>query len=237
MPAKFFSKQKLLRSLAGFLLNQGQNSVLANAGHFISKPFSTLSSSIRPFHTLDLRAALSLFGSLPPSVQLPSAVGLAESTHRSSSILLQRNTMSTCSSLSGCAELGARQLESLNWKSGQMLNPVTSSIDLSYGSISADYCRRARGSLKSKEPWGNNMVYKCFCSNSMGTNSKSNLFMELWARDFHTSRSALYAAGAAPGVSLDGVPREEQLGSSAASDQYVFKLILLLSVSYKNRYY
>ena len=218
MPPKYFSKQKLLRSLAGFLLNQGQNSVLADAGHFISKPFSTLSSSICPFHTLDLRAALSLFGSLPHSISLPSAVGLAESTQRSSSILLQRNTMSACSSLSGCAELGARQLESLNWKSGQMLNPMTSSVDLSYGSKCVDYSRRASGSLKSREPWGNNMVYKCLWSNSTGTNSKSNLFMELWARDFHTSRSAMYSAGAA----ADGVPREDQLGNStASSDQYV----------------
>lgn len=217
MPSKYFSKQKLLRSLAGFLLNQGQNSVLTNAGHFISKPFSTLSSSIRPFHTLDLRAALSLFGSLPQSIPLPSAVVLSESAQKCTSTLVQRKTMSACSSLLGTAELGARQLESLNWKSGRMLNPTTSGINLSHGSKCVDYCKKVSGSLKVRESCGNNIIYKCFLSNLAGTNSKANLIIELQTRDFHTSRSVQFSAGAAPDVSLDGVPREDQLGNAASS--------------------
>lgn len=217
MPSKYFTKQKLLRSLAGFLLNQGQNSVLSNAGHFISKPFSTLSGSIRPFHTLDLRAALSIFGSLPHSIPNPSAIGLSESTQRCASILVQRSTMSTCSSLSGTVELRACQLESLNWKGGQPLNRMTSSLDLSYGSKCVDYGRKLSGSLKSRETCGNNMVQKCFLSSSMGTRSKSNLFTELGKKEFHTSRSSQFSAGAVPDVSLDGVTREEQIGDAAAS--------------------
>ncbi|ONK76298.1 uncharacterized protein A4U43_C03F26140 [Asparagus officinalis] len=65
MQAIYVSKENLLRSLAGFTLNQGQNSVLANAGNFMSKPFSTLSCSIRPFlNALDLGTKLPPFDEL-----------------------------------------------------------------------------------------------------------------------------------------------------------------------------
>ncbi|KAJ6826536.1 putative protein phosphatase 2C 55 [Iris pallida] len=202
MPSSNFPKKKVLHSLAGILTNQGSSSVLGNSGFVHSSPFSTFTNRLHPLRTSDIRAALSLIGTIP----LPSVIG-------------QTGIMSACTSLSGGAELGARQLENLSGSSGQVANATASSAELCYGSRTVDYCRRASGSLKNREPWGNNMVYKCFWSNATSTGWKLCPSLDLLIREFHLSCSAPYSVGAAPNVSLDCSSREEQLESPGPSSE------------------
>ncbi|KAJ6836395.1 putative protein phosphatase 2C 55 [Iris pallida] len=202
MPSSNFPKKKVLHSLAGILTNQGSSSVLGNSGFVHSLPFSTFTNRLHPLRTSDIRAALSLIGTIP----LPSVIG-------------QTGIMSACNSLSGGAELGARQLENLSGSSGQVANATAISAELCYGSRTVDYCRRASGSLKNREPWGNNMVYKCFWSNATSTGWKLCPSLDLLIREFHSSCSAPYSVGAAPNVSLDCSSREEQLESPGPSSE------------------
>ncbi|KAJ6808328.1 putative protein phosphatase 2C 55 [Iris pallida] len=197
MPSSSFPKKKVLRSLAGILSKKTTptSSVLGGSSGFLS----ALASRLDPLCTADIRAALSTVGAVP----LPSG---------------QRGIMSACSSLSGGAELlGARPLEHLSGSSGLMANAVASSTELCYGSRSLDYCRRVVGSLKNREPWGNNMVYKCFWSYATGTGWKSCPSVNQWIREFHSSCSASSSAGTAPDMSPDGALRELQLENPGSS--------------------
>lgn len=128
--------------------------------------------------------------------------------------------MSACNYLLGRAEPGAWHMEIGN-SGGQMLNSMMRA-DISYNYKGLDYCRRISGSLKNREPWGTNMVYKCFWSNATGTSWKFNFSLEPGMQDLNSQCAVSYSAGAAPDLSLDGTSREEQLENSAvSSDLYV----------------
>ncbi|KAJ6843459.1 putative protein phosphatase 2C 55 [Iris pallida] len=216
MPSSNFPKKTVLHSLAGILSNQGSSSVLGNSGFLHSSPFSTFTNRLHPLRTSDIRVTLSLIGTIP----LPSVIG-------------QMGIMSACTALSGGAELGPGQLENLSGSSGQVANAMASSAELCYGSRTVDYCRRASESLKNREPWGNNMVYKCFWSNATSTGWKS-CPVEPWIREFHSSCSVPFATSTAPDVSLDWSSQEEQLESPGPSSEQKLpgdRLLKLLSGS------
>ncbi|KAJ6801947.1 putative protein phosphatase 2C 55 [Iris pallida] len=188
MPSSSFPKKKVLRSLAGILSNQTPSSIIGSCGFL-----SAITNRLHPLCSVDIGAA-----------PLPSAIR-------------QRRITSACSSLSGGAELGARQLETLD---GLVANAVASSAELCYGSRSVGYCRRVIRSSKSRELWGNSMVFKCFVSVATGTGWKSCPSVNLWAREFHSSCSVPYSVGPAPAMSLDGASQEEELeDTESSSDQ------------------
>ncbi|KAG1368738.1 putative protein phosphatase 2C 55 [Cocos nucifera] len=145
---------------------------------------------------------------------------LSEPNQRLPCNLFKRSIMSACNSLLRRAEPGARHLENMS-SSRQILNSVMRA-DILYSYKGLDYCRRINGSLKNREPWGTNMVYRCFWSNATGTSWRSNFSLEPGMQDFQSQHTVPYSAEAAPDVSLDGTPQEEQFENSAVpSDQKV----------------
>lgn len=244
MPSTYFSRKKGLQASSEFLLGRGQNFFLGTTWSFSLKPFSGLGHSIhrsprssvsvlRDFHTSDRCQGPSVIGTLSRTFSVPSVTGpscqpflynieslLSDPQQRFPCSLFRRNIMSACNYLLGRAEPGARHLENGS-RSGQMFNSVTRA-DILYNYKGLGYCRRISGSLKNREPWGTNMVYKCFWSNATGTSRKSNFSLEPGIQDLHSQRTVPYSAGAAPDMSLDGTSREEQLENSAvSSDMYV----------------
>lgn len=234
---------KLQASLE-FLLGRGQNFLFGNTFYFPLQPFSTLGHSIhqslwpsisvlRIFNTSDRPKGLSVIGTVSRAFSVPSVTGpscqpclynidtlLSEPNQRLPCSLLQRNIMSACNSLLGRAEPGARHLVNMSSSRQILISVMRAGICYSYKGL--DYCRRISGNLKSREPWGTNMVYRCFWSSATGTSWKSNFSLEPGIQDFQSRCTVPYSAEAAPDVSLDGTPREEQFENSAVpSDQYV----------------
>ncbi|XP_008798754.1 probable protein phosphatase 2C 55 [Phoenix dactylifera] len=229
MPSSYFSRQKVLQASVDILLGRGQSLSVSNSGFFQSHPFATLFNNIRLFRRADHPTALPITGALPCTIRVPSVTGpscqsglyqvdslVSEPIQRFPFILFQRNIMSTGNSLCVEAEMAARHLDNLHMKSGQILNNVMRA-DVCFHNKSLDYCRRVSGSLKNRETWGNNMIYKCFWSNAAGKSlgpypfleSKTNGILSLW--------SAAYSTRAAPDVSFDCSPREEQPENSSVS--------------------
>ncbi|XP_039140161.1 probable protein phosphatase 2C 55 [Dioscorea cayenensis subsp. rotundata] len=117
----------------------------------------------------------------------------------------------TALNYSSCrGELGARNFQSLNGSDGQV-SGLMARAGVGFRSKGLDYCCRVSGSLKNREPWGKNMVYRHFWTNANGRDSKSDSLVDSEIREFHSSCTSQYSAGAAPDVSFDGVVRDEQL--------------------------
>ncbi|XP_008786118.2 probable protein phosphatase 2C 55 isoform X2 [Phoenix dactylifera] len=238
MPSIYFSRNKGLQASSEFLLGRGQNFLFGNTLSFPSQPFSTLGHSIdqppqssftvlRNFITGDRRKGPSfLIGTLSRTFSVLSVTGPSsqpclhntdplpsEPNQRFACSLVQRNIMSACNSLLGRAELGARHLENMS-SSGQILNSAMRAV-ICYSYKGLDHCRRISGSLRNRQPWGTNMVYRCFWSNATGTSWKSNFSLEPGVQDFQSQCTVPYSAGAAPDVSLDETSQEEQFENLA----------------------
>nr|XP_010923448.1 probable protein phosphatase 2C 55 [Elaeis guineensis] len=256
MPSTYFSKKKGLQASSEFLLGRGQNFLFGHTLSFPSQPLSTLVHGIhqsprssinvlRNFNTSDCRKGPSVIGTISRTFSVPSVTGpscqpclynvdtvLSEPNQKLPCSLFKRSIMSACSSLLGRAEPGAWHLEKMS-SSRQILNSVMQA-DICYSYKGLDYCRRISGNLKNREPWGTNMVYRCFWSNATGTSWKSKFSLEPGIRDFQSQRTVPYSAEAAPDVSLDGTPQQEQFENSAVpSDQKVLsdRTLKLLSGS------
>lgn len=214
------SRQKVLQSSVDILLGRGQRLSFGSSGFFRSHSLSTLFDKIQLFHRANHLTTLPISGTLSCKVPVPSVIGPScqSSVYQAESLISEstQNMMSTGNSLCGETEIAARHLENLHLKSGQILNSVMKA-DVSFHSRSLDYCRRVSGNLKNREPWGNNMIYKCFWSNAAGKSLGSNPFLEPKTKEIWSSWSSPYSTGAAPDVSFDGSPREEQLENSSVS--------------------
>lgn len=129
--------------------------------------------------------------------------------------------MSANSALLSGSELGARRLAKDNARFGQSLSSMMR-VTVPCSNKGLDHCRRASGSLKNREPWGTNMLYKCLWSNANGLNWKSNASVEPESQGFLTSCTAPYSAEAAPDVFCDAILQEELLQNPVvSSEEYV----------------
>lgn len=224
----------MLQSSVDILLGRGPSLSFSNSGFFQSHPLATLFNNIPLFRRADHLTTLPITEGLPGTIRVPAVTGpscqsglyqvdslVSEPIQRFPFILFQRNIMSTGNSLCGEAEMAARHLDNLHLRSGQILSTVTRA-DVYFCNKSLDYCTRVSGSLKNREPWGNNMIYKCFWSNATGKRLGPNPFIEHRTKGILSLWSAAYSTRAAPDVSFDCSPREEQPeNSSCSSHQYV----------------
>ncbi|KAJ0982656.1 hypothetical protein J5N97_010911 [Dioscorea zingiberensis] len=175
-----------------------------------------------PRSAASAEGALSISGTLARALSLPSVTGpvdslITESTSQGfPKCLFQRNKMAALSYSPCRGEIGARNFHSLNGNDVQVGGLMKRS-GVGYSCKGLDNCRRVSGSLKNREPWGKNMVYRHFWSSANGMSGKSNSLVDSEVRDFHSSCSSQYSAGAAPDVSFDGVVRDEQLENHGVS--------------------
>lgn len=88
-----------------------------------------------------------------------------------------------------------------------------------FGDRSLRSCQKASMSLKNREPTNNYLVYGYFVFDVMRRNFNSNPRFGPSLKNFRTSSSACYSAGAAPDVSFDGSSRDGQLANSADSPE------------------
>lgn len=220
MPATHISSNKLLRFSVELLFREGQT------GLFQSHSFSSLVDSVQTFPIIDrYTSSQSIVGKLSQLVPFPSLAGsscqsrihnigsLVSVFPQRSFIHFERDVTSTCTSLPGGATWAVRH-DSRDTR-GSFLR-----ADAFFPNRSLDYWKRVCKTLRCKEVLGSYLVYKQFLSETIGKSLSCNFFaqggIELFSL-FFTSCTT----GAAPVLSLDQSPREEQLDNpSSESDQY-----------------
>ncbi|CAL9110122.1 unnamed protein product [Musa acuminata var. zebrina] len=219
MPATRISSNKLLRFSVELLFREGQT------GLFQSHSFSSLVDSVQTFPIIDrYTSSQSIVGKLSRLVPFPSLAGsscqsrihnigsLVSVFPQRSFIHFERDVTSTCTSLPGGATWAVRH-DSRDTR-GSFLR-----ADPFFPNRSLDYWKRVWKTLRCKEVLGSYLVYKQFLSETIGKSLSCNFFaqggIELFSL-FFTSCTT----GAAPVLSLDQSPREEQLDNpSSESDQ------------------
>ncbi|MQL82763.1 hypothetical protein Taro_015244, partial [Colocasia esculenta] len=147
-------------------------------------------------------------------------------------ILLGEGLMAACSSLLGRVELPARNLDSLSSRNGQTWSCMIR-VGVPARSRQIDCYRRVSGSLKNREPAGNDAALKCFWSD-IGETGWRNPFLETGAKYLGVSSAVPCSANAASDVVAEGSVENERLDtSSVSSDQKVLgdKRLRLLSGS------
>ncbi|CAA6667431.1 unnamed protein product [Spirodela intermedia] len=139
--------------------------------------------------------------------------------------------MAACGSLLGRVELSVRNLDSLS-RNRQMMKFMTW-VDVPDRSRQIDCyrsadpgrqidCYRGVKNLKSREPRGKNMSYRCFWSNIQGKSWSSSPLLEAGAKRFDASPASSYSTRAASDVTFDGSAKQDQLDNPAVSpDQRV----------------
>ncbi|KAJ4760600.1 hypothetical protein LUZ62_070975 [Rhynchospora pubera] len=207
MPSGYLTNQKGLQTSTELLLARGRSFFFGNTWFFIS-PKSPLSFT-RVFHAADRRTPFPFVEALG---RTPFVRG-SEPEERLCSSVLQRGLMSACNHIFGQPQLNGRKLQG-SVKQGIAM-PVTARSHVCYGYKGMDYCKS--GNLRNREPWGYNMVYRSFWNDAFSNSFKSNSPNEPGVQDFKAPCStAPYSSGAAPEVSYDGAPRDEQSGVSGA---------------------
>ncbi|XP_073005710.1 probable protein phosphatase 2C 55 [Typha latifolia] len=209
MPSSYFSNQK------EFLLGRGRSFLFGNTWFFLSRPSPPLGhSNIHLFPKCSFSVTRDFHSSSSPWTLTPTLSEHSVSSSynkRSPSTFFARSIMSVCNNLVGKSKFGVRHYENSSTNSFGMR------ADVCYSYKGLHYGRRVSGSLKSREPWGNNMVYKCFWSNASGNTWNFNISQETGFQDFLSSNAKRFSAGAASGVSFDGAPLEEHLENSEVS--------------------
>ncbi|RWW25023.1 hypothetical protein BHE74_00026663 [Ensete ventricosum] len=211
-----------LSTSSELLRGRGRSFLSGNTCFVLSEPLSFLGcgrfllfpKSSVVAGSCDRRTTLSGLGTIPRNVN----------TQRSWSkqwFPFRRSIMSSSSAFLGWSELSARRLARSDARSAHGLSGMMR-VGICYNYKGFNYCSRASGSLNNRQPWGTNMIYKCFWSDAHGTNWRSNSSIEPRSQDFQTSHTASFSAGAASDVSFDAAMPEEQLqNSDVSSEQYV----------------
>ncbi|THU51878.1 hypothetical protein C4D60_Mb06t35710 [Musa balbisiana] len=231
MPSTYLPKHKGLQTSSELLRSRGRSFLFGNTCFVLSEPFSALGSG---FHLLsrpsssdcDRRATQSGIGTLLRSVNNQ----LSQPPQR---FPFRWSIMSASSAFLRGSDSFARHLAKDNARSGNGLSGMMR-VDIGCSYKGLDHCRRASGSLKNREPWSTNMIYKCFWSNAYGLNWRSKSLVEPGSQDYRTSCTAPYSAGVAPDVSFDAAMHEEQLQTpDLNSEQKILgdKFLKLLSGS------
>ncbi|RRT83283.1 hypothetical protein BHM03_00012293 [Ensete ventricosum] len=219
MPSTYLPKHKGLQTSSELLRSRGRSFLFGNTCFVLSEPFSALGSG---FHLLsrssssacDRRTTQSGIGALLRSVN-------NQLSQPAQGFPFRWSIMSASSAFLRGSDSFARHLAKDNARSGNGLSGVMR-VDIGYSYKGLDHCRRVSGSLKNREPWGTNMIYKCFWSDAYGLNWRSKSLVEPGSQDYQTSCTAPYSAGVAPDVSLDAAMHEEQLQTpDLNSEQYV----------------
>ncbi|RWW88543.1 hypothetical protein BHE74_00002583 [Ensete ventricosum] len=219
MPSTYLPKHKGLQTSSELLRSRGRSFLFGNTCFVLSEPFSALGSG---FHLLsrssssacDRRTTQSGIGALLRSVN-------NQLSQPAQGFPFRWSIMSASSAFLRGSDSFARHLAKDNARSGNGLSGVMR-VDIGYSYKGLDHCRRVSGSLKNREPWGTNMIYKCFWSDAYGLNWRSKSLVEPGSQDYPTSCTAPYSAGVAPDVSLDAAMHEEQLQTpDLNSEQYV----------------
>ncbi|KAF8409929.1 hypothetical protein HHK36_002448 [Tetracentron sinense] len=244
--ASRFGLQRTITGQEGRLQNSvevllGQGKLLfGNSALSLSLPFSAL-ADIRSFlqpgtvfavrsdsQVVNKKRNLSVVGTLYRTFSIPSVSGpscqvceyhidrmLSDSTQLSLGSPFHKTPMAACGSR---VAFGDRYLDGLTSRHGHLSNS-TSHAGLFYRNNSFDNCRKASMSLRSREPSNSNLVYGYFICDITRSSCNSNPFLGPGSKDFHSSSSACYSAGAAPDVSFDGSAHEEHLAGSAVPSE------------------
>ncbi|KAJ8458814.1 hypothetical protein OPV22_031740 [Ensete ventricosum] len=209
-----------LSTSSELLRGRGRSFLSGNTCFVLSEPLSFLGcgrfllfpKSSVVAGSCDRRTTLSGLGTIPRNVN----------TQRSWSkqwFPFRRSIMSSSSAFLGWSELSARRLARSDARSAHGLSGMMR-VGICYNYKGFNYCSRASGSLNNRQPWGTNMIYKCFWSDAHGTNWRSNSSIEPRSQDFQTSHTASFSAGAASDVSFDAAMPEEQLQNSDVSSEH-----------------
>lgn len=193
MPSVSLTNKKGLQTSTELLLARSRSFLFGNTWFFIS-PKSSLSVA-RVFHTGDRRSPLPFVGALTRTPE-----------ERITSSVLQKGFMSACNYFLGQPQLRPVKLQG-SVKNGIAL-AVSARSHVCYGYKGLDYCKSAN--LRNREPWNNNMVFKSLWTDASGK-SFNSISSKAGIQDFKSPCSAAsYSTGAAPEVSFDGAPRDEQ---------------------------
>ncbi|XP_072991866.1 probable protein phosphatase 2C 80 [Typha latifolia] len=227
--------QKALQFSSDFVLGRRSCGFsLGSHGIFQSRPFSTLLDNLSLFQISDQQTALSLsrkfsrafsinrFPCLAshPTINLGDGKLFSECIRRSPCMLFQRNA--TCTSLPDGTHSVGHDLDFSYFEDLQIVMPVRNA-NVCYHSTNLGNFSKISSSLKNREVWGSNVIYKCFWANASGKNIRSNSVTEQLNKEFLLTWSASYSAGADHDVSFNGPPSEacdQQLENSVhSSDQ------------------
>ncbi|WOK91619.1 putative protein phosphatase 2C 55 [Canna indica] len=219
MPSTYLPKHKGLLTPSDLLRGRGRSFFFGNTCFVISEPaFGCVGLHSKSLACRRVPSGIeALLRTFSPSA-LASHNFASQVTVPARRFPFQANVMAAKSAFLRGSELSAAHLARDNARSGQSLSG-SMQVGICYGYKGLDYCRRASGSLKNREPWGTNMFYKCFWSSANGMNWKYNSPLEPQSQDFQAACTAPYSARAAPDVSFDGATGEQQLQSSLVSSE------------------
>ncbi|KAG6490783.1 probable protein phosphatase 2C 55 [Zingiber officinale] len=222
MPSTYLSKHKGLQTSSELLRGRGRSFLFGNTCFVFSEPFSTLGCAFRLLPKSSISDPHACGGNRPFQIFSSPAVAAQNLTNQISQPVRRFpfwwNIMSSSSAFLRGSGLAACPMTKDNSSSKLILNS-TMRVNLCSCSNGLNFSWKACGSLRNQKPWGSNMAYKCFWSNTHGMNWRYNSSVEPQSQDLLVSCSAPYSTGAAPDLSFDATVQEEQIQNPVVSSE------------------